>query len=312
MNLYRRPFLYLFLLLSLGCNTTNDSQAILAFYHWQTHVDLNDTERHMLEQSTARRMYIKFFDVDWDAHNNEAIPIAVAKLPSTWSYTQEVVPTIFITNRVFQQLPIQETDPLGQKIIEKIKTLANQSDITHLKEIQIDCDWSAGTREPFFRFLSLIRKELKKDDIQLSATIRLHQIRYPDNTGIPPVDRGMLMYYNMGEVRQWEENNSILNNETALPYLSQLNEYPLPLDLALPLFQWGVLFREGEMIRLINQLDESQLTDRSRFYPIADDRYEVIDNTFLDGTFLYKEDLIRLEKGRAKRTREGSRSTSNL
>jgi hypothetical protein len=104
------------------------------------------------------------------------------------------------------------------------------------------------------------------------------------------------MYYNMGEVRQWEENNSILNNETALPYLSQLNEYPLPLDLALPLFQWGVLFREGEMIRLINQLDESQLTDRSRFYPIADDRYEVIDNTFLDGTFLYKEDLIRLEK----------------
>jgi len=104
----------------------------------------------------------------------------------------------------------------------------------------------------------------------------------------------MLMYYNMGEVRAWEESNSILNLEAAEPYLNG-KAYPLPLDLALPLFRWGVVFREGKMIRLINNLSAEALADRTRFFPMTPDRYEVQKGTFLQGHYLYQGDFIRLE-----------------
>ncbi|MBK8703650.1 MAG: hypothetical protein IPN33_08475 [Saprospiraceae bacterium] len=132
-------------------------------------------------------------------------------------------------------------------------------------EIQIDCDWTEKTRDSYFYLLKKMREQLEPGNCALSATIRLHQVRYFKKTGAPPVDRGMLMFYNMGDVESWEEPNSILNIKKGEPYLDGAARYPLPLDVALPAFGWGVLFREGRMIRLIYPIDEKVLADTSRF-----------------------------------------------
>ena len=168
--------------------------------------------------------------------------------------------------------------------------------------MQLDCDWTLGTKEKYFQLLRLIKKELPQE-ILLSTTIRLHQIKFSETTGIPPVGKGVLMYYNMGDLDNWETENSILDNEIGKQYLENLpafgtglENYPLKLDLALPIFQWGVLFRDGRMIRLINDLRETDLTDSSRYQKIEENRFQVLQSTYLEGHYLYKNDLIRLEK----------------
>ena len=72
--------------------------------------------------------------------------------------------------------------------------------------------------------------------------------------------------------------------------------YPLPLDIALPLFQWGVLFRQDKMIKLLNQLTTDDLSDGQRFAKIDENHWEIIKSTYLNGVYLYKNDRIRLEK----------------
>ena len=69
---------------------------------------------------------------------------------------------------------------------------------------------------------------------QLSTTIRLHQL----SMKAPPVDYGALMLYNTGDPRKWVERNPILDIRDVSPYLKRLNDYPLPLAAAYPVFSW--------------------------------------------------------------------------
>ncbi|HMO41169.1 MAG TPA: hypothetical protein PKC76_18150 [Saprospiraceae bacterium] len=262
-----------------------------AFYHWKTVVHPTADEQTYLEALGVRRLYVKFFDVDWDAALAMPTPRAQVVIPEP--IAQEIVPCIFITNETFRQLSDADLSVLTDRIAEKIDALWQQIPEQTLREVQFDCDWTTSTRERFFRFLTLFQN--KKPDLQLSATIRLHQVRDATATGVPPVHRGMLMLYNTGDLEDWHEDNSILNLTTARYYLQPPPRYPLPLDVALPVFGWGVLFRDGRMIRLINNLQAADLTDTTRFDKIADNRFEVQKSTYLNGYYLYENDQVRIE-----------------
>ena len=73
----------------------------------------------------------------------------------------------------------------------------------------------------------------------LSTTIRLHQL----SMEAPPVDYGVLMIYNTGDPRKWEERNPILDIRDVQPYLKRLDSYPLPLAAAYPVYQWVRMIR---------------------------------------------------------------------
>ena len=103
------------------------------------------------------------------------------------------------------------------------------------------------------------------------------------------------MFYNMGDLGDWQETNSILNLEKAATYLPEGLTYPLHLDLALPLFRWAVLFRNGQMIKLINEPEEALLNVTDKYRALTSNRYEVIQSTYLDGYYLYEEDQLRIE-----------------
>lgn len=269
-----------------------------AFYHWQTNLELSQTEQAYLDSLNVKKIYAKFFDIEWDAAREMPVPLAEIKIGEKESF--EIVPCVFITNRTFQNLSDDKIDWLAERVDEKLRELWQQLPGQTLREVQFDCDWTASTRDRFFQFLKNFKA--KNTDNQLSATIRLHQLRDHEQTGIPPVDKGMLMFYNTGDLESWQEENSILNLQIAQQYLAPVTrprtsvaDYKLPLDVALPIFAWGVLFRDGRMIRLINNLRPEQLTDTTRFQKLSDNRFEVTKSTYLDGYYLYKDDHIRTE-----------------
>lgn len=283
------------LLLLARCSPPVPTTVQPAFYHWKTTFNPSPEARQLVRGLETGRIYLRLFDIDWDEREKAPVPIAYLEPQQPLDvFNVEWVPTVFITNQSLALLPVQDAEDFAERLTNKVLEQINTLKLQTVPEVQLDCDWAQSTREVYFRILKTCRAQLAEYSIALSATIRLHQLRYPEQTGIPPVDRGMLMYYNMGEVRQWAAPNSILHPATAAPYL-QAQPYALPLDLALPVFQWGVLFREGEMIRLLSGLSAKDLSDPERFYDMKGGRYEVVQGTFLQGHYLYEGDLIRLE-----------------
>ena len=308
-----------------GCKNEKTTLITPAFYHWQTHLQLTENERLYLDSLNVKKLYVKFFDVDWDEASGKPVPHAQVEIDTARLAGLEIVPTVFITNRTLLNLKIEAVPELTDRIFEKIVALAKpltsrskfgtsskggpHGEGIWVNEIQFDCDWTEQTREKFFAFLDHFKATAEFDSsfiihhssLKISATIRLHQLKFFEKTGVPPVDRGMLMFYNMGDVEAWETENSILDLETASQYLPNRNssivirKYPLPLDLALPLFRWGVLFRDGRLIKLINNLGEEDLQDSQRFTKIAPHRFEVKKSTYLQGYYLYEGDRLRLE-----------------
>ena len=100
------------------------------------------------------------------------------------------------------------------------------------RTIQFDCDWTEETKDNYFGFLRQYR--LLSGNV-ISAAIRLHQLKYSDSTGIPPVDYGVLLYYNTGNDDEGEDR-SIYERSMTHRYTPSLRSYPLTLDIALPIF----------------------------------------------------------------------------
>jgi hypothetical protein len=280
-----------------NCHQNRSTFSTPAFYHWKTNLKLSNPEQESLSRLQVKKIYTKFFDLDLDA-KKQAVPLASLQCPNLMPDSVQIIPTIFITNRTLKRQSSERLQKLAQRIFQKINTIWQTVSNNKIKEIQFDCDWTPSTKENYFLFLKYFRAILnkhKQEACKISATIRLHQIKYPEQTGIPPVDRGMLMFYNMDDLENIETKNSILDLSIAKRYLNQNSDYDLPLDIALPIFRWGVLFRNGKMIKLINNLDRTDLEDTSRFVSLAENQYEVGKSTYLKGYYLYGADVIRLE-----------------
>ncbi|WP_449399704.1 hypothetical protein [Chryseobacterium wanjuense] len=77
---------------------------------------------------------------------------------------------------------------MARNIHELIQKKASEYHLKTSNEIQIDCDWTAGIRDDYFKFL----KELKKvSGKEITCTLRLHQVKDKNLTGIPPVEKSI-------------------------------------------------------------------------------------------------------------------------
>ncbi len=280
--------------LGFACQSSSIEETEIAFYHWKSRLSLDSLERSYWQRLSAQRLYLRFFDVDWNPNSQSAEAIAEVELPTDFWQPAYLVPTVFITNRTLIHLPDKAIAGLAQKITGKIREKAKQFSGSKISEIQLDCDWSARTREKFFQLLRAVKTNLPSTT-ELSVTIRLHQFKYPSQTGVPPADRGVLMFYNMGNLQNPEEVNSILNLEIAQSYLHQVAGYPLHLDVALPIFSWGVLKRRGRVINLIHGIDEIDIKKSAKFRNLEAGLYQVSRSHYYQGIYLYQKDQIRIE-----------------
>lgn len=272
--------------------TSKTEKVPLTFYFWRTTFQLTEIEKEYLSELEVNKLYVRYFDVA--LQNDEPIPVTSIVFNENVS-AFEIVPVVYIKNEVF----LQDTDTrdLVQKIFDYIGQINKKNNIV-INEIQFDCDWSLKSKANYFRFIN----EFKQLYSNLSATIRLHQIKYPEKTGIPEVQNGVLMYYNMGVINAGD-NNSIYEQEIAQRYIKSLKNYMLPLDIALPIFSWGVHIRNNQVVNLISGMRRKDMQD-NHFKKLNEDQYRVTEDFMYKGRYLAKDDIVKIEEPSAKQLKE--------
>jgi hypothetical protein len=320
---YRRNtdllWLPVLVLLMAGCGGQEPRRVNPAFYHWKSRLSLSGNERALLDSLQCKKLYVKVLDVGTDPASGNIQPYArLESVDTTGLSGRGIVPVVFITNAVFQQITKEKIDWLADKILSTphLHAIIGSSPAGKPGSpprwggepftpppggtggaIQFDCDWTASTRDAFFLFLRRVRERLPEGTV-LSATIRLHQYKFPDQTGVPPVDRGMLMFYNTGDIDDPNTVNSVFYPDDARKYLSgKRRDYPLPLDLALPLFSWGLVYRDGELWKIVPEVAPEDWTDTARFEQISrvPATFRIRKGTFLAAHYLRPGDQMRLE-----------------
>jgi len=265
-------------------------------YYWKTVFELTEEDRDWIKDNTITKIYTRFFDVDWDISNSRALPVGSLKIITNKIPEVEIIPTIFITNKTFLNVPDTSIYDLTTKIFEKIKSQAKTFKSQKIKEIQLDCDWTKKTKDKYFYFIKVIRGFCVNENISLSATVRLHQVKYFDDTGVPPVDRGSLMFYNMSSVSNLETKNSIFDEEIATKYLVNFDTYPLKLDVILPAFSWAVLFSRNKIAGIINDVKFDELDSNGNFEYLKNNLFKVVKDFYFHERYIKKNDIIRVEE----------------
>lgn len=277
--------------ISVGCK--KEKSANSSFYYWKRNFELNKTQQDLLTSNNITKLYIRFFDVKWDKKSEKPYPEAILNVRQNMDSLQ-ITPVIFITNQTFEKLGPASIDSLAASSNQLLEQLASKNHIVY-QAIQIDCDWTLGTKAAYFSFLKSLRSLSKK---KLEATIRLHQIKYQFKTGVPPVDRGILMFYNMGKLSADPKTpNSIYNPTDAAAYVGTLNQYLLPLDIALPVFSWSLQIRSGKIIQVYAKIGQTELNDKTHYKPTDHKNvYEAIDSFFSAGIYVKAGDIFKLEE----------------
>ena len=201
-----------------------------AVYYWRTDLRLDSTERAFLKQYNINKVYCRYFDVVMN--EGEPKPNATITFSDSLPKGVEMIPTIYITEDCMHE----RHEGLAEKIVSRIIQMNETNGVNGVKEIQIDCDYTSNSRKTYYDFLEEI-SHYSLFTIHyslLSTTIRLHQLAMP----APPVDYGVLMIYNTGDPRKFEERNPILDIRDVMPYVKRLDDYPLPLAAAYPVYQW--------------------------------------------------------------------------
>lgn len=278
----------LFMAILLFNSCSQEDQPVIAFYYWRTIFKLSPIERETLEYNKVNKLYIRYFDVDINEKSNEVFPLAPIHfndLPTKFS----VVPVIYIKNRVMLSKSLNISD-LVKKINDYISQI-NKKNTISIQEIQIDCDWTLASKDNYLKFIDLFKKSNKT---LLSATIRLHQVKYFEKTKIPNVDKGVLMYYNMGKIAP-DSLNSIYDKNLAEKYLKSFKKYPLKLNVALPIFSWAVHIRNGRVIGLKNKIDSNDIKSDENFEEKSSNIFQVVYSNYKNSTFYKKDDILKME-----------------
>lgn len=277
--------LILFLLFSCG----KSEKPVVSFYYWKTIFKFSKTEKEVLEENNVKKLYVRYFDIGLQPETNFPIPISPVRFEENpKEYT--IVPVVFIQNKVMLQ-PNLDVKQLAQKTFDFIEQINFKNKITST-EIQIDCDWSLNSKNNYLKFIEVFKKLSKK---KLSATIRLHQVKYFKKTKIPNVDSGVLMYYNMGSIAP-DSLNSIYDQKIAAKYLSSLKKYPLHLDLAFPIYSWGVHIRNNKVIGLRSKMNRKELIQDPNFEKTSPIFFRVKHSNYKNGIFYEENDVLKIEE----------------
>lgn len=263
-----------------------------SFYHWKSKAEYTNTIGSALEITKTKKIYVHFFDVDAGRESNEAYKDLYPKYTllqvSQQFQSFEIIPVVYIVNSTLDGADI---NTLSNRITGLINQISDWRFHRKPKTIQLDCDWTSSTREQYFSLIKLMQQFY-----DVNVTIRLHQIKYQKETGIPPVDHGTLMLYNIGHLDSTSEN-SILESSIVSDYINPYTSYPIPLDVALPIFSQTVIQSKEKQIRIVPGADATPLEkDNHHFQRVDDHLFTVVADTLFKGFYLSPGYTLKLEK----------------
>lgn len=278
-----------------GCNS---------IYYWRTTFKLSDAEKEFLKKHDVAKLYVRFFDVDGDCQGN-VTPEATIKFNDSVPNGIDIVPTIYITKNAMEDMQLRE-DEFAEKILKRVIAMCKKNHIV-LNELQLDCDWTKSNKKHFFRLCEAMKMRLDSTQ-SLSSTIRLHQLTQDP----PPVDRGVLMMYNTGNMMQISTSNSIFSYKDIEPYLrhNRLAKYALDLDVAYPTYGWNLVYHPGDdgdqyyFNRIMRNVDMSSYKQMKK---IGKSMYEATEEVCIPGAdgddgcdnVIYEGYRIRVERPEA-------------
>ncbi len=234
--------LIIFVLICLSACESKNEFSQTSFYYWKTQYKISDYEKNYLNALNVRNIYFRAFDVV------DQEPVGVLHWKETIDNSLHYIPVVFIDHEVFRHVDKTSNSKLAKNVFRLLKGICKHQNIL-FQEIQIDCDWTKGTKDGYFYFLKQLKNESQKI---ISTTIRLHQIKFKNSTGVPPCDYGILMCYNMGNMKSRDASNSIYDPEILNRYLKRAS-YPLDLKVALPIFSWMLWYREERFLGILDR-----------------------------------------------------------
>lgn len=261
----------------------------IQFYHWKTKVELGEIEKEYLQELNSDKLYIRVFDIVQE--NAQSKPTAIIQEFDSKSLSIEYIPTIYIVNDVFIGISTDDAKELAENSHRLIEQIAIDNQFPDFNEIQIDCDWTESTRENYFQFLEELKTISNK---KITSTLRLHQVKFKNKSGVPPIDKVYLMCYATSSPIEEIEKNSILDLPLLKDYLNTIDEYPLDLDVALPIYSWAIVTNHLGKKKLINAVSEEDLKTAD-YKKRSDGLYEVQTDVFLKGIYLNQGFKIKLE-----------------
>lgn len=323
-------FILLFVVLSSG-SCENEHEVIRSFCYWKTDLYFQKEEDSLIQKLDLKHLYVRFFDVDYNPYSKEPLPVATIGSISLNESNLDITPSIFITNEVFLKSDKKQLDSLAVRMAKRIEQIGKKMNDTKaeriasnivypkdyykqenykrlnydsvksieatklkvdFKEILIDCDWTEKSQKNYFYLLKQIKSQFPS--AKITATIRLWQYKYASKAGIPPVDKGLLMCYNITKPDDFQTKNSIGTSEELAQYISH-SDYKLKLDIALPLYSWAVAFRGNQFKGILSDYDQL-LNDSIKLKKISDTKYILQDDVLAGQTYLRNGDEIRIEK----------------
>lgn len=274
--------------LAISCTGTENQP--YTFYYWRTSLNLDAKEKASLEKASSPYLYVRYFDID--KKDGKFQPVAVLQKTGSFKTDKKIAPVIFIKNEVFYDITLQEIDFLAQNIESLVRKKQTEISDSPLTEIQIDCDWTAGTNKEYFAFLERLKERSR---VKITCTLRLHQVKDRTLSGVPPVDKVYLMCYSTTSPLENSDINSILDMSVLKTYLKHVNRYPIDIDVALPIFSWGIVTNHHGKHRLINALTIKDL-DHPDLKKLSPTKAVVLKDGFYFGNYLSKGFTIKVEE----------------
>jgi len=309
----------------------------LSFYSWQNRFSLDSNTYLFLQKHRVSHLRVKLFELSFDRPSNSAVvnnyiqPDFNARNCQDFFLTNTLTPVVFIDNEIFYSIDsaairnmaglvkramvihsanlfhpdrsqwanIWDQLYFSLEMYESKPDSLNKAYQQFKKNIvsyEFDCDWTERTQKKYFYFLQQVKDSLQK---KTEATLRLHQYKYRDKTGIPPVDGVNLMCYNMGELSNEKETNSIFDSKILAQYIKGQAPYPVPMNIALPSFSWVAVFRNKQFYKLLPSKDlESYLKDSYNVKKINETNFTVLNETYYhwSNEALQPGDHLRVEK----------------
>ena len=228
-----------------------DSVKFNSIYYWKTTFEVDSTELDFLKRHDIQRIYLRMFDVaverDFLNRVPEIVPIATTRFLSAPPNDIEIVPVAYITIDALRAMAGREQE-FASLIVERLLAMASYNKCGEIHEIQLDCDWTASTKSSYHYLCQLVKETITPMCVKLSVTIRLHQLQ----ESAPPADKGVLMLYNTGALKNPETLNSILHIDDAKPYIKP-TKYQIPLDYVYPTFGWSVKFEDDRFVSIVSE-----------------------------------------------------------
>lgn len=270
---------FLILLLLSGCQP-EIRQHPIQFYYWKTNVNFGETEQIYFNRLGSEKLYIRLFDVI--KKDGKVTPTAIVKKFDSKKLKAEYIPVIYFVNEVMTGISDEQVKKLAGDVFGLIQHLAEDNNFSDFNEIQIDCDWTAGTKDAYFLFLKELKNISRK---QISSTLRLHQVKYSKKTGVPPADKVYLMCYATSSPIEEIDKNSILDLNLLKDYLKNIKNYRLKMDIALPIYSWAIVTNHLGKKMLINGVTNEDL-EKPEFKKLKNGYFETTEDVFLKGIYL--------------------------